>query len=79
MFWRRERERDLEREIRGDLELEAAERPSSGCPRKTRNSLPAANLEFTQRRILFSSLLWMAVSWLVFRHLEKEHPEGWFD
>jgi hypothetical protein len=31
MFWRRkQRERDLEREIRADLELEAAERRESG-------------------------------------------------
>jgi hypothetical protein len=42
MFWRRERERDLEREIRGDLELEAAERPSSG--------MSPENAQFAARR-----------------------------
>ena len=34
MFWRRlrSRERDLERELRSDLELEAAERQENGLP-----------------------------------------------
>jgi hypothetical protein len=33
-------------------------------------------MEFTQGWILFSSLLWMAISWAVYRHLKKNHPEA---
>jgi hypothetical protein len=31
--------------------------------------------EFIQGWILFSSLFWMLVSWAVYRHLRKKHPE----
>jgi hypothetical protein len=33
-------------------------------------------MEFTQKWILVSSLLWGAPSWVIYRHLRKKHPEA---
>ena len=46
MRWlrRKQRERDLEREIRADLELEVAERRKAACRQKTPSTPPAALL-----------------------------------
>lgn len=34
------------------------------------------NMQFQQGWILVSSLFWMVVSWAVYRHLKKQHPES---
>jgi hypothetical protein len=33
-------------------------------------------MEFTQGWILGSSLLWMVVSWAIYRRLRKKHPKA---